>query len=84
MKEEKKYITIIYYSFHWSFAVIDNTKKKTSTYDSGVQISGSHSKPNKALKASLESMSGRQWQMKQVQDLRYPNRMKEKAADTEC
>ena len=27
MKEEKKYITIIHYSFHWSFAIIDNIKK---------------------------------------------------------
>ena len=37
-----------------------------STYDSGVQISGSHSKPNKALKKSIESTSGKQWDMEQV------------------
>ena len=67
MKEEKKYIMIIHYSFHWSFAVIDNIKKKISTYDSGVQISGSHSKSKKDLKASLESIPGKQWHMKQVQ-----------------
>ena len=57
---------IIHYSFHWSFVVIDNIKKKISTYDSGVQISGSHSKPNKALKKSIESISGKQWDMEQV------------------
>ena len=67
MKEKKKYILITHYSFHWSFVVIDNIKKKISTYDSGVQISGSHSKPNKALKISLESISGKQWNMEQVQ-----------------
>jgi Ulp1 family protease len=61
------YIRIIHYSFHWSFAIVDNIKKRISTDDSGVQISGSHSKPNEALKASLESISGKQWDMEQVQ-----------------
>ena len=32
-----------------------------------MQISGSHSKPNKALKKSIESISGKQWDMEQVQ-----------------
>ena len=67
MKEEKKYIIIIHYSFHWSFAIVDTIKKRISTYDSGGWISGSHSKPNEALKASLESISGKQWHVKQVQ-----------------
>ena len=67
MKESKKYIMVIHYSFHWSFVVIDNIKKKLNTYDSGVQISNSHSKPHKALKESIESISGRQWSMEQIQ-----------------
>ena len=66
MKEKKKYIMNLHYSFHWSFVVIDDIKNKLSTYDSGVQISGSHSKPNKALKQSIESISGKQWDMEQV------------------
>ena len=76
MHEEKKYIMFIHYSFHWPFAVTDNIKKEISTYDSGVQISGSHSKPNEALKTSLESITENRY--------RYNNKMKEKAADTEC
>ena len=39
-KEKEKYIAIIHYKFHQSFTVIDNTRKKVSTYDSGVQIGG--------------------------------------------
>ena len=69
MKEEKKYIIIIHYSFHWSFAIIDNIKKRIGTYDSGVRISGSHSKgePNEALKTSLEIITEKQWRKKRVQ-----------------
>ena len=48
MEERKKYIMVIHYSFHWSFVVIDNIKKKLNTYDSGVQISNGHSEPHKA------------------------------------
>ena len=66
MKEEKKCIIIIHYRFHWSFAVIDNIEKKLSTYDLGVQISGSHKKPNEVLKKSLESITEKQWQIEQV------------------
>ena len=84
MKEEKKYITIIHYSFHWSFAIIDNIKKRISTYDSGVQISGSHSKPNEALKASLESIREEKRSNGKWNKYRYPSKMKEKVADTEC
>ena len=46
MKEEKKCIVLIHYWFQWSFTAIDNRKKKISTHDSGIQISGSHKKPN--------------------------------------
>ena len=38
MKEEKKHIIIIHYSFHWSFAIVDNIKKRISMYDSGVYV----------------------------------------------
>ena len=68
MKESKKYIMVIHYSFHWSFVVIDNIKKKLSTYDSGVKISKySHSKPHEALKKSIESITRKQWSMEQIQ-----------------
>ena len=56
MKEEKKYIIIIHTASIGHLQIIDNIKR-ISTYDSGVQISGSHSKPNEALKASLESIT---------------------------
>ena len=47
IKEGKKYMVILHRRFHWSFAVIDNTReKKLSTYDSGIQVSGSHKRPN--------------------------------------
>ena len=55
VKEGKKYIEFAHHRFHGSFAVIDNTRKKVSTYDPGIQISGSHKRSNEILKASLES-----------------------------
>ena len=42
-------------------------KKIKGTYDSGVQISGSHSKPNEALNTSLEIITEKQWQVERVQ-----------------
>ena len=76
MKEERKYIVIIHHRFHWLFAVIGNTRKKVSTYDSGLQISGSHKKPNDILKTSLESMTEEKWQIEQILEYKYPNKMK--------
>ena len=67
MGESRKYIMIIHYSFHWSFVVIDNTKKKLDTYDSGITISKySHKKPHNALKKSIEDIMGEQWNIEQV------------------
>ena len=67
MKEEKQYIAIIHCRFHWSFTTIDNIRRKLSTYDSGMQISGSHKKPNGILKTSLESTTDDKWQIEQMQ-----------------
>ena len=53
--------------FSLVIVVIDNIKNELSTCDSGVQISDSHSKPHKALKKSIQSISGKQWDMEQVQ-----------------
>ena len=49
IREERKYIVIIHYGFHWSFTVRDNIKKKLSAYDSGILIGGSHKKPNEVI-----------------------------------
>ena len=57
MKEKRKYTAIIHHRFHWSFTAIDNIRKKLNTYDSGVQIGGSHNKPNEVLKTSLGSIT---------------------------
>ena len=67
MEESKKYIMVIHYSFHWLFVVIDNIKKKLSTYDSGVKIRKySHKTPHNALKKSIEDITGEQWSMEQI------------------
>ena len=81
MEESKKYIMVIHCSFHWSFVVMDDIKKKLNTYDSGVHISNSHSKPHKALKESIEVYQ----EDDGVWD-RYMchNKMKGRAADIEC
>ena len=67
MEESKKYIMVIHYSFHWSFVIIDNIKKRLSTYDSGVKISKySHEEPHNALKRSVEDITSEQWNMEQI------------------
>ena len=60
-------MAIIHHQFYWSFTVIDNIRKKLNTYDSGVQISGSHQKPNEILKTSLESITKGKWQIEQIE-----------------
>ena len=47
MKEEEIYIAIVHCKFHWSFAAMDNIRKKLSAYDSGIQIGGSHNQETK-------------------------------------
>ena len=42
-------------------------KEKLSTYDSGIQIGGSHKRPNEMMKISLESITEENWQIEQVQ-----------------
>ena len=66
MKEKKKCIAIIHHRFHWSFTDIDNIRKKLNKYDSGIQISGSHRKPNEILNTSLESINEEKWQIEQT------------------
>jgi hypothetical protein len=67
MGENRKYIMVIHYSFHWSVVVIDNINKKINTYDSGVTISKySHKEPHIALKKSIEDVTGKQWNMEQI------------------
>jgi len=67
MRENKKYIVVIHYNFHWSVVVIDNTKKKIDTYDSGVTISKySHKEPHMELKRSLEDITGERWDIEQI------------------
>ena len=67
MREKRKYIMVIHYSFHWSVVVIDNINKKINTYDSGVTISNhSHKEPNIKLKESMEDITGEQWNMEQI------------------
>ena len=67
MGENRKYIMVIHYSFHWSVVVIDNINKKINTYDSGVTISNhSHKEPNITLKESMEDITGEQWNMEQI------------------
>jgi Ulp1 family protease len=67
MGENRKYIMVIHYSFHWSVVVIDNINKKINTYDSGVTISKySHKEPHIALKKSIEDITGKQWNMEQI------------------
>ena len=42
-------------------------KEETSAYDSGIQIGGSHKRPNEIMKTSLESITEENWQIEQVQ-----------------